>query len=47
MSDFAFNIQYISSVKTQHMQGPDVYYNWFVPGYMFRSLNGHLQANIE
>ena len=21
------NIQYISTVKTQHMQGPDVYYN--------------------
>ena len=40
------NIQYISTFKTQHMQGPDVYYDCVIPGDMFRSLNGHLQANI-
>jgi len=40
------DIQYISTVKTQHMQGPDVHYNWVIPGYMFRLLNGYLQANI-
>jgi len=26
------------------MQGPDVYYNWVIPGDMFRPLNGHIQA---
>jgi len=40
------DIQNISTVKTQHMQGPDVHYNWVIPGYMFRLLNCHLQAKI-
>jgi hypothetical protein len=41
------NIYYISTVNTQHMRSPDVYYNWVIPGDMFRQLNGHLQANLE
>ena len=26
------NIYYISTINTQHMQGPDVYYSWVIAG---------------
>ena len=41
------NIYYISTVNTQHMKNQMFYYNWVIPGDMFRPLNGHLQANLE
>jgi len=38
---------YISTVNTQQMSDQIFYYNWFIPGDMFRPLHGHLQANLE
>jgi len=32
------NIYYISTFNSQHIQRPDVYYNWVIPGDMFLPL---------
>jgi len=40
-------VYYISTVNTQQMKDQMFYYNWVMPGDMFRPLTGHLQANLE